>query len=428
MQAQETLETLETLETQEVQTVQENQEKLNLFWDTCHENTYNLFNRRVCRDTSDYHLYNPENIHQVLDILESNILPIEEPDNLHIDILNCMGLYYNFIKKQYNKAIYYYQKAINKGHLYAISNISKLYIYDQLDLVKAKKYIKLGINKNNINSYIDLGDINVIYNKFDIANTYYDKYLQLSTNTLEADKIVAIKYEVIKKYSKAQKHYMLAINNGCKYSPRNYSIMLINLKENEKINNNNTNVDIDVLDIEDTDIDKFLKLSIDRKHNYAMLSLARHYMNYMSTSEYISDHNSDQIIYKEVINLYEKMFTTITTSEDLKNMAFCFNYFNDIENAIKYCYSSIHKHKEEEEEINNDNNPSSNNDILVNNDSESININNNDNNTLLRDYENLEGLTQLDNQFPILLDENEEDVSDNMNEGVVNVDDEHEGL
>lgn len=75
-------------------------------------------------------------------------------------IYNVLALYYIFEKKDFVNAKLYFKKAIGRGNVHAINNLSViLYIRGKKD--KAKKYAKKGVRKNNAVSQRLLGCYNI---------------------------------------------------------------------------------------------------------------------------------------------------------------------------------------------------------------------------------------------------------------------------
>lgn len=99
---------------------------------------------------------------KVLDLFKNNIIDENCEDD---DYLTYLGFYIHRIKKDKNKAIELYDKAINKDNVNAMYNLAMLYKSDgKKDLME--KYLKMGVKKDDDISMNTLGYFYLVEKRF----------------------------------------------------------------------------------------------------------------------------------------------------------------------------------------------------------------------------------------------------------------------
>uniref|UniRef100_A0A6C0H5S4 RING-type domain-containing protein n=1 Tax=viral metagenome TaxID=1070528 RepID=A0A6C0H5S4_9ZZZZ len=169
-------------------------------------------------------------------LLVFNSLEIREEDYDLNDsnMLVVIGLYYLYVKKYYNNAKKYYLMAIEKGNASAMSNLGYLY-YKLKDNENAKKYYLMAIEKGNASAMNNLGGL-----YFQADTTINDMIIGITNNlgifyNYETNLVKAKKYFLMsiekgnecamcnlamlfetkeKDYKNAIKYYLMAIEKG----------------------------------------------------------------------------------------------------------------------------------------------------------------------------------------------------------------------
>ena len=127
------------------------------------------------------------------------------------DYLNSIGIYYH-IDHKINKAINYYQKAIEVHSIDAICNLSSLYQYQLGDIQLAKKYLLMGCEKNSTRCMYLLG---ILYqyqlNDIQLAKKYL--LMGCEKNSTRCMYSLGILYKSLNEYNLADKYFLFGANN-----------------------------------------------------------------------------------------------------------------------------------------------------------------------------------------------------------------------
>ena len=141
-----------------------------------------------------------------------DITKIEEEGNNYK-----LGLYYQFINKNYELMKEYYNKAIIKDNCYdAFNNLGYHYMEIEKDYKKALTYYNLAIENNNFNAYNNIGLYYYnIEKKYEEAVYYF--LLACDNNIYEAYNNIGLYYiEIQNNYDTAKLYFIEAYKNGLK--------------------------------------------------------------------------------------------------------------------------------------------------------------------------------------------------------------------
>ena len=165
----------------------------------------------------------------ILRIFNGNLNDINLNDG---NIINYVGLYYEYVKHNLDEAKKYYLMAIENGNAEAMNNLTYYYEDIEKDYDEAKKYYLMAVEKGCIISIDNLAryyqDIEKNYDK---AKKYY--LMAIENGNAEAMNNLARYYEDIEKnYDKAKKYYLMAIENGNAEAMNNLACYYEDIKKN----------------------------------------------------------------------------------------------------------------------------------------------------------------------------------------------------
>ena len=96
--------------------------------------------------TDDYYLANSVII---INIFNSKKLKQKYYHSTNSKILNIIGLYYQYVKLNYIKAVRFYKRSIAKNDSYAMINLAYYYEDIELNYILMKKYYLIAIKADN---------------------------------------------------------------------------------------------------------------------------------------------------------------------------------------------------------------------------------------------------------------------------------------
>jgi len=170
----------------------------------------------------------------LVDIFNSTNLDINKYDLENGKILNIIGLYYQYIKKNYELTKKYYLLAIEKENVDATYNLGRYYeCFENHELMKV--YYLLAIEKNHVGAMNKLGLYYQKIQNYELMKKYY--LMAIEQENVYAMNILGCyygkiekNYDLLKKYLllAVEKEYVIAMNNlghYYKYTEKNYELM-----------------------------------------------------------------------------------------------------------------------------------------------------------------------------------------------------------
>lgn len=255
------------------------------------------------------HIKEIAEIKKIYDLFKNDIL--FEPNNNND--YNIIALYYEFVKKDYNRAKKYHKISVKKGNIESLLNLGSMSRYIYNDINKSLEYLRKAIKCGNTSAMLILAsyyiyDIKVNYNDVDkkreniklglsyyflayecgcsngiylIGRYFLDRQLQQSNDlnfvikcflkaidmgNAAAMNHIALYYEKYN-YNLAIKYYKMAIKNGSLFAPYNLACYYEYLKESHK------------------KVIKYFKIAITRGYIPAIIALADYYCGHRMTLE-----------------------------------------------------------------------------------------------------------------------------------------------
>ena len=231
------------------------------------------------------------------------------PDNIiFLTIANIM----NSELKNFEEAIYYYNKAIQYGTEEAMYNLALLYEEEYKDYQKAEQYYLMAIKKEHILSMNNLASLYANeYNDNAKAEKYY--LMAIKKNNIISIFNLALFYEKeYKDYAKAEKYYLMAIDKNHVESMYNLSLLyIIEYKDYKKA-------------------EKYCLMAIERGYVNAMFNLALLY----------------HIEYKDSAKAEKYYLMAIENDQEgaMNNLALLYeNEYKDYDKAERYHLMAIEK-------------------------------------------------------------------------------------
>jgi TPR repeat protein len=290
-----------------------------------------------------------ENMLKMYHVSNNNIIKdyINGAENGDAVCMHHLAIYYQE-KYDYNNTIKYFQMALQKNYIYAITDFG-LFFYNQKHYLTMIKYYELAISNNHCKAMFNLAMYYM--SKYEYANML--KYLEMA----EKQNYLAAIHELAKYYYLIKNNYILSI----KYYEK--CISIIN-------NDDNPNTDYEIqLNIELSrcyihfNDDKALLKQFDKyikSNNPIIMETLGHYYkhnndikNYIKYYTIAADHGlslSMSILgyYYMTNNNYELMEKYLsmaaTKNNDTQYLHYLINYYEDIKdytNMQKYCYIGI---------------------------------------------------------------------------------------
>jgi hypothetical protein len=145
-----------------------------------------------------------------------NIHKFDLEDN---NILIFIGMYYEFIVKDYEQMKKYYLISIEKGDPKAMNNLAKYYGSTGCNYDLMKKYFLMAIDKNYSDSMNNLAIYyHVIEKNYDLMKKYYLMAIELK-NAASMNNLAFYYHDTINDYTLAEKYYLMGIehNDSCAY-------------------------------------------------------------------------------------------------------------------------------------------------------------------------------------------------------------------
>ena len=158
-------------------------------------------------DTDDYYLTNSAII---IKIFNSKLIKQKYYHSTNPIILNIIGLYYQYVKLNYNKAICFYKRSIAKNDSYAMISLGCYYQFIEKDYTLMKQYYLMAIQLNDSRAMCNLG-----YYYQTIENNYQmKKFYLMSIQLNNSDAMYNLGYyyqDVGKDYELMKVYYLMAI-------------------------------------------------------------------------------------------------------------------------------------------------------------------------------------------------------------------------
>jgi TPR repeat protein len=220
-------------------------------------------------------------------------------------LYNLVGMHYMFEKKDFDTAKEYFKKAIRRGNIFAMNNLSVINYVLKHDVDRAKKYAQKGVAKNNPVSQRLLGCYNICTsNQRDIKKGL--KLLQKAAKKKDYDAIcfIARYYEVNGHVEKAHIYYSMLKTAGeierYKYGCAFMCKRMIDMKVNDKAieygliaqstNTSHTLMDLyNICSTSGKNLDEhatqFLELAVKKGHPQALTIMGRKYFTIKNPTE-----------------------------------------------------------------------------------------------------------------------------------------------
>jgi TPR repeat protein len=127
---------------------------------------------------------------EILSIFNSGELNVELFDLTNSEILCIIGLYYQYVKEDYEEMKKYYLLAIEKGNVNAMFNLAIHYDNTQ-NYEQMKKYYLMAIEKDDSDAMFEMGEY---YQYVEIDNDKMNKYYLMAIEKGNEDAICNLKY------------------------------------------------------------------------------------------------------------------------------------------------------------------------------------------------------------------------------------------
>jgi TPR repeat protein len=163
---------------------------------------------------------------------KNNILKYIYNNELDTNMYNNLGLYYQYIEKDYNKMMKYYLKGFKLNDSNAILNLGDYYNSIK-NYKKMKKYYLKAIELGNSYAMISLGYYyNEIIN-YNEMKKYYEMAIELGNSN--AMNNLGYYYYEIENYDEMKKYYLKAIELDNSMTMYNLGLYYQNIKDNENM-------------------------------------------------------------------------------------------------------------------------------------------------------------------------------------------------
>ena len=133
--------------------------------------------------------------------------------NKILDVITRLGDYYKEVEEDYVKMKKYYLIPIEKGNSNAMCSLANYYKYIGEDYKLMKKYYLMAIKKDNSNAMCGFGDY---YKDVEINYELMKKYylMAIKKGNYIAMNNLGVYYDQIGDYDEMKKYYLMAIDNG----------------------------------------------------------------------------------------------------------------------------------------------------------------------------------------------------------------------
>ena len=157
----------------------------------------------------------------IVNIFNGNILSVKNIDGY---LLNIIGLYYKYVKKDYDKMKQYYLQAIELQNSSAMNNLGYYYKHIKKDYDKMKKYYLQAIELKHSGAMNNFGYYyKTIEKDYDKMKQYYLQAIEL--NDGDAMNNLGCYYHTIEKdYDKMTKYYLQSIELNNSNAMKNLSL------------------------------------------------------------------------------------------------------------------------------------------------------------------------------------------------------------
>jgi len=136
---------------------------------------------------------------------------IFEPNNTND--LYFLGMYYQYINKNYELMKKYYLQAIDKGNSVSMTGLGLHYMSIEVNNDIANKYFLMAIDKGNLNAMVCLGYKYSVEKKYDLMKKYY--LMAIDKGNTNAMNNLGYYYQFVEKnYDLTKKYYLQAIDKG----------------------------------------------------------------------------------------------------------------------------------------------------------------------------------------------------------------------
>ena len=231
-------------------------------------------------------------------------------------VLLYIGIYYRYIKNNYELMKKYYLMAIEKGNISSMGNLANYYNHIEKNYELTKKYYLMAIEKGNISS---MGNLAKYYQHIEKNHELMKKYylMAIENGSKTSMNNLGYYYHHIKKnYELMKKYYLMAIEKNHDNSMYN----LIRYYENNCINNQQINDAIEIFD-------KYNKTNYKYKFINLLYSGKYKINNYYMLTEYIFATNIQNIIikfnhniinHKNIFDNYKKIWLLLNLMKPFK--------------------------------------------------------------------------------------------------------------
>jgi TPR repeat protein len=152
---------------------------------------------------------------RIYDLFINNVTFEPNINNIdYIDDLYYLGIYYQYVNKNYDLMKKYYLQAIDKGNFNAMNNLGVYYQYIEINYELMKKYYLQAIEKENIEAMNNLG---FYYRSVEINYKLMKKYYLMAIERGNHDSMCQLGwyYSFIKQnYDLMKKYSLMAIDKG----------------------------------------------------------------------------------------------------------------------------------------------------------------------------------------------------------------------
>jgi TPR repeat protein len=161
---------------------------------------------------------------------KNDILEFIKHDELNININYNLGLYYQFIEKDYNKMKKYYLLVVDNGN--AMNNLGYYYKFVEKNYNEMRKYYLKAIKHNNSNAMNNLGEYYYIIKNYNEMKKYYLMAIEHGNNSNTMNNLGYYYRFVEKNYDEMKKYYLMAIEYGNNQAMNNLGAYYYNIEKN----------------------------------------------------------------------------------------------------------------------------------------------------------------------------------------------------